>query len=373
MRRLRLSIAIALALSGAILATPNLSAFVNNNRSWQLSTIAMHLQLGASGLLINGCGGWGCAFTRAMAEWNFYLNRSQLVPVPDSTAPIEDGNLINNVFYSNTIFGDRFDSSTLAITLQTFVGTRMIEADMLFNNAFSWNAYDGPLRRTANGFQTLQDFQRVALHELGHVLGLGHPDEQGQSVTAIMNSRISDLDTLQFDDISGAYAVYLGTISGVNLPFPPRNETLAFRTQLESVYRNDLRRAVGSTFADPEGSVVWTQEFLRYRMSACRPDQATARIVLQIEGRPDLAPVCGVASGAISFPPRNETLDFRLDLEDVYRTGLGRLPTPTAVDPEGDFVWITEYIRYRLNRCSHMQATDRVIQQVLGMGIQPTC
>src|SRR4029079_5756462 len=131
------------------------------------------------------------------------------------------------------------------------------------------------------------------------------------------------------------------------------------RTQLESVYRNNLRRAVGATFADPEGSVVWTQEFLRYRMSACRPDQSTARILLQIEGF-NVQPVCGVSSGMVSFPPRDETFNFRLDLEDTSRVELGRLPTPTAVDPEGDVVWITEYIRYRLNRCSHTQATDRV-------------
>ena len=373
MRRPGLLSVLALTLAGAVVLSPAASAFVNNNRSWPSSIILMQLQLGASGSLINGCPSWGCAFERAMGEWNLYLNRSQFFGVRDSSAPIEDGNLINNVFYSSSVFGDRFDTTTLAITLQTFIGTRMIEADMVFNNAFTWNAYDGPLRRTANGFGNLQDFQRVALHELGHVLGLGHPDEQGQSVPAVMNSRISDTDILQFDDIRGAYDLYLGSISGINLPFPPRNETLAFRTQLESVYRNNLRRSVGATFADPEGSVVWTQEFLRYRMSACRPDQATARIVVQIEGRPDLAPVCGVASGVISFPPRNETLDFRLDLEDIYRVGLERLPTPTAVDPEGDVVWITEYIRYRLNRCSHAQATDRVIQQVLGSSIQPTC
>ena len=138
------------------------------------------------------------------------------------------------------------------------------------------------------------------------------------------------------------------------------------------MYRNDLRRPVGATFADPEGSVVWTQEFLRYRMSACRPDQSTARILLQIEGF-NVQPVCGVAPATVNFPPRNETLSFRLDLEDIYRLGLGRLPTPTAVDVEGDVVWITEYLRYRLNRCSHTQATDRVLQQIVGLGIQPTC
>ena len=140
------------------------------------------------------------------------------------------------------MFGDRFDSTTLAITLQTFVGARMIETDMVFNNSFNWNAYDGPLRRATTGGGTLQDFQRVALHELGHVLGLGHPDEQGQSVAAVMNSRISDIDILQIDDIPGAYDIYLGAISGLNLPFPPRNETSRFRTELEAVYRNVLRR-----------------------------------------------------------------------------------------------------------------------------------
>jgi hypothetical protein len=37
------------------------------------------------------------------------------------------------------------------------------------------------------------DLHRIALHELGHVLGLDHPDEHGQTVDAIMNANISDL------------------------------------------------------------------------------------------------------------------------------------------------------------------------------------
>jgi len=371
-RSLSIRALLALAFAGALPFTPPVSAFVNENHFWFIDRIEMHLQLGASGPLINGCPTWGCAAERAMAEWNFYLNRSQLVPIRDSFAPQVDGNRLNNVFFDDTVYGDPFDSTTLAITLQFFVGSRMVEADMVFNNRLDFNAYDGPLRRVSNSFRTLQDFQRIALHEFGHVLGLGHPDEVGQSVPAIMNSRISDLDTLQIDDIRGAYDIYLGVVSGINLPFPPRNETLLFRTELESVYRNALRRPVGATFADPEGSVVWTQEFLRYRMSACRPDQATARIILQIEGF-NVQPVCGVSSGFVNFPPRNETFNFRLDLEDIYRLGLERLPTPTAVDVEGDVVWITEYIRYRLNRCSHTQATERVVQQVLGFGVQPVC
>jgi hypothetical protein len=45
----------------------------------------------------------------------------------------------------------------------------------------------------------------------------------------------------------------------------------------------------------------------------------------------------------------------------------------TFVDPEGDIVWTQEYLRYRLNGCSQLEATDRVLSQVSGGPVQPTC
>ena len=51
----------------------------------------------------------------------------------------------------------------------------------------------------------------ILIHEFGHALGLGHPDEAGQDVSAIMNSVfVFDVETVQPDDIAGARALWGG-------------------------------------------------------------------------------------------------------------------------------------------------------------------
>ncbi len=47
------------------------------------------------------------------------------------------------------------------------------------------------------------------------MLGLDHPDDAGQTVTAIMNSRVSDLDTTQPDDLAGIRSIYPATVTTV--------------------------------------------------------------------------------------------------------------------------------------------------------------
>ena len=49
--------------------------------------------------------------------------------------------------------------------------------------------------------------------------------------------------------------------------FPPRNEPFLFRTNLESKYRDGLRRDSTTSYVDIEGSIVWTQEYLHYRVN----------------------------------------------------------------------------------------------------------
>jgi hypothetical protein len=164
-----------------------------------------------------------------------------------------------------------------------------------------------------------------------------------------------------------------GASFGDRVAFPPRNEPFQFRQMLEEKYRFGLGRGPTATFVDVEGDIVWTQEYLRYRVNGCDHNVAAARVFSQIRGG-GIAPTCGEApEGVVAFPPRNEPFAFRIELETFYRDALQRGPTSTYVDVEGDIVWTQEYLRYRVNGCEHVQATSNVLRQIDGGGIPPVC
>ena len=352
-----------------------LSSYVLLSDKWPDGTVTMQLQLGSPARpLSDGSTSWGPVAESALGEWNQTISRLQFNVVRDSNGAKGDGNGVNNVFFSNDVYGMAFDSTTLAVTTNWLRRNVRTEGDVIFNASLTWDSYGGALRHGTN------DFRRVALHEFGHVLGLDHPDDSGQNVSAIMNSHVSSLDRLTADDTSGAQALYGASANtgdttggGVTVSFPPRDESLDFRNQLEAKYRDGLRRAASSTFVDTEGDIVWTQEYLRYRVYQCTHQQAIDRVLTQIDG--GAAPgVCGNAgAGAVQFPPRNEPLDFRNQLEAKYRDGLKRTPVSTTVDREGDVVWIQEYLRYRVNSCGHAAAVQSVLTQIDGHAAPPVC
>ncbi len=85
----------------------------------------------------------------------------------------------------------------------------------------------------------------------------------------------------------------------------------------------------------------------------------------------DLAAVTPDGTGvsgptAMPSPPRNETVDFRNQLETKYQSGLNRSASITAVDREGEVIWIQEYIRYRVSGCDHGTSVQRVMSQIDG-------
>jgi hypothetical protein len=159
----------------------------------------MHLQLTRPAVpLQDGSASWDASAADALALWNQYLDTVQFVTASSGSA--YGGDKKNSAVFSDTIYGEGFPPGVLAVTID-FSSGESTETDVIFNNNLVWNSYRGPR-------QGVFDFHRVALHEFGHVLGLGHPDEWGQGVTALMNSIISDLDHLADDDIAGARFLY---------------------------------------------------------------------------------------------------------------------------------------------------------------------
>jgi len=71
-----------------------------------------------------------------------------------------------------------------------------------------------------------------------------------------------------------------------------------------------------------------------------------------------------VGTEAVPFPPQNEPVDFLAQLETHYRVQLGKPPLQTFVDVVGHAVWMQDYLRYRLNQCSHPDAVSKTLLRV---------
>jgi len=169
--RIRLALSALASLAGAAILSGY--AFYDDVDKWPDGDIVLQEQLGNTPTaLIDGNATWNDAFEGAMATWNNYLGPVKFVGIRDSTAPIGDGNGYNNVVFAGDIFGKPFsDTGFVVVTNWYRVSTgQRTEADVIFNNKWQWNSYRGARR------SGVYDFSRIALHQLGHVLGAMHED-----------------------------------------------------------------------------------------------------------------------------------------------------------------------------------------------------
>lgn len=197
----------------ALCARATLHAFNPSGDRWPDGNVSMHLQLGApSTALLDGATSWNAVAESALAAWNAQLTRTKFAVVRASTEPIAYGNGVNNVFWSNTVYGDAWPSRTIGMCLSRTTNGLFAETDVVFNQNETWNSYRGATRYAANG-APINEFFRTALHEFGHALGLDHPDDVGQRVASVMNSTSDDADGLTADDIAGVRAIYANSVT----------------------------------------------------------------------------------------------------------------------------------------------------------------
>ncbi|HRJ72065.1 MAG TPA: matrixin family metalloprotease [Terrimicrobiaceae bacterium] len=213
----------------AVLVVPPLAAFVfilnypvDAAPKWPAGSIKFLLDFPnpATSPMSDGETTFYPVFADAVASWDGQIASLSMQTAKQVGASQDMGNGLNVVWFDNDMYGKSFGTGVLAVTYtfwtETETSRTIIETKMIFNNAWTWDSYRGQLKGSG------EDFKRVALHELGHALGLSHPDQYGQSVDAIMNAKVSDLDALQQDDKDGIRTLY--TATGPSGGIPPGGE-----------------------------------------------------------------------------------------------------------------------------------------------------
>ncbi|MBW0000171.1 MAG: matrixin family metalloprotease [Verrucomicrobia bacterium] len=201
----------------AVLPALPAGAYVLEGPSWAVPSVLVYLNLTASqaGLganlakfpLTDGSASYNQVYANAEAIWSSYLKNLKINTVTGSNAQgVTMSSGLNEVGFSSTIQGYALGQYTLGLTLYYYNPSsnpnRMTQTSTAINPGWKWNSYRGNLT------YPVMDLRRVALHESGHMIGLAHPDQNGQVVNAIMNSSISNTDSLTTDDISGGQHLY---------------------------------------------------------------------------------------------------------------------------------------------------------------------
>ncbi|MBV1870577.1 MAG: matrixin family metalloprotease [Gammaproteobacteria bacterium] len=202
---------------------------------WEANQVSVSLNLDSAGAPAklagpNPFGAWNEDALGSMESWSsvatwFSWEHDSFNNEGDtcSAGTAEDG--VNHVVWSTQHCGASWGDDILAMTqinyelsrLDGAVSAKIVDIHIHLNSLKKWGAYDGPLVFDQSS-QPIYDVKRVLLHELGHGLGLTHPDDNNQNVAAIMHSTETDTFLLTGDDIDGVNTLYPNETIGVASP-----------------------------------------------------------------------------------------------------------------------------------------------------------
>ena len=151
---------------------------------------------------------WQMAVVDALNAWTEHTVFDFTV-VEEAKEPCADDGY-SSIGFTEDMCGSEFGANTLAVTFRRLQAQELgppniIEADVVINSAKSYNVFDGPPLRQGTSVTEI-DFKRIALHEIGHVIGLDHEE----AAPSIMSPTLGNLFELQEDDIKGVKALYSG-------------------------------------------------------------------------------------------------------------------------------------------------------------------
>ncbi len=189
------------------------SAATFTGSSWTEGEVTFNVDFASSpgNPTVSGSPDFDAAFIEAADLWTNNSTFRFNIDTTSSVDPCTQANFstLNGVRFSADSCGVNFQSNATLAVARTFSSSgNSVRTGIIFNTAFTWGVYNGNLQSSA------EDFRRVAVHELGHSLGLAHETR----FRAIMQPSVSNtIETPQTDDIGGVASLYDADGDGIGI------------------------------------------------------------------------------------------------------------------------------------------------------------
>jgi hypothetical protein len=190
---------------------------------WSALPVAIQISTTvAPGAKLGGNASFETVIQNSLASWKAAPNFQDPLAAATLTTLSGAQNGINLICFCSSNPGFNNNDGTLAITVSTTSGNRIIGANIFFNPQPGGVCFatDSSVTGCPTASDAVQDLQTVATHEIGHLIGLDH----SAVVRATMFPFAPDKEPqISWDDVAGASQLYpkpaadvaTGAIAGV--------------------------------------------------------------------------------------------------------------------------------------------------------------